>query len=294
MIRLVVKQNNSTINEFKFTESPVSIGRETTSNVFLADRAVSKKHAQLFTTEDSKWMVEDLKARNKTYLNGQPIKKVAIKTGDCIAIADFAIEIHLEDDTDTVQTAHPADTIQLEATLATPSHEILIRKPDASHAPAMRLAAKRLSDFSQATETISEVSNLEELLSALLDVTLKQFSAYHCWCAMREQPTGPMTYHTGKRRDGKAVEFDEINLNQKINEAVDKGQSMVLPRVSAQIEEKERIRSALIASITRHQGCFGIIYIDNAMIQEHYSLSDLDYLMLLAIHTASVLKRLLS
>ncbi len=64
--------------------------------------------------------------------------------------------------------------------------------------------------------------------------------------------------------------------------------------VTAQIKEKERICSALIASITRRQGCFGIIYIDNAMIQEHYSLSDLDYLMLLAIHTASVLKRLLS
>jgi hypothetical protein len=27
------------------------------------------------------------------------------------------------------------------------------------------------------------------------------------------------------------------------------------------------------------------------MIQEHYSLSDLDYLMLIAMHTAAILKR---
>jgi hypothetical protein len=37
-------------------------------------------------------------------------------------------------------------------------------------------------------------------------------------------------------------------------------------------------------------GCFGAIYIDNATDHEHYTLSDLDYLMLLSIHTATVLK----
>jgi hypothetical protein len=37
-------------------------------------------------------------------------------------------------------------------------------------------------------------------------------------------------------------------------------------------------------------GCFGVIYIDNDKDQEPYSLSDLDYLMLLAIHTAAILE----
>ena len=34
-----------------------------------------------------------------------------------------------------------------------------------------------------------------------------------------------------------------------------------------------------------------VIYIDNAMIHDHYTLGDLDYLMLVAMHTAAVLKR---
>jgi hypothetical protein len=157
----------------------------------------------------------------------------------------------------------------------------------------MRLAAKRLTDFSQATEAISGANNIEQLLLTLLDITLKQFSAFHTWCALREQPSGPMTYHAGKRRDGGAVDLSQIKLSDKINQAVEKGQSLVLPRVAADIEEKERIRSAMIAAVRRPVGCYGVLYVDNAMIHEHYSLSDLDYLMLLAMHTAASLRKLL-
>jgi GAF domain-containing protein len=103
-----------------------------------------------------------------------------------------------------------------------------------------------------------------------------------------------MIYQTGKRRDGRTVELKDLILSDKIAQAIERKQSLVLPRVSAQIEDKERLRSALIAPIIRSTGCFGIIYADNAMIHDHYSLSDLDYLMLLAMHTASVLKRFLN
>jgi GAF domain-containing protein len=46
----------------------------------------------------------------------------------------------------------------------------------------------------------------------------------------------------------------------------------------------------MIAPVTGASGCFGVLYIDNDRTQEQYSLSDLDYLMLLAIHTAAVLE----
>jgi len=157
----------------------------------------------------------------------------------------------------------------------------------------MRLAARRLTDFSKATERIFETGGLDELLLTLLDITLEQFSAYHVWCALRKQPAGPMTCHGGKRRDGAPVQLNELQLSQKITQAVEKGQYFVLPSVSAQVEAKGRIRSAMVAAIMRPTGCFGVLYVDNAMIHEHYSLSDLDYLMLIAMHTAAIMKRFL-
>ena len=103
-----------------------------------------------------------------------------------------------------------------------------------------------------------------------------------------------MTYHAGKRRDGKSVDLNELNLADKINQAVERAQSLVMPRVAADLEEKDRIRSALIAAICGPSGCYGVIYMDNTMIHDHYTLGDLDYLMLVAMHTAAVLKRFVS
>lgn len=293
-MHLVVKQNNDTINELRFNEGPVYIGRRSNSQVVLPDKSVSKQHAVIFVTDDSKWMVEDLDSVNKTYLNDEEIHKAELKTGDVLRITDFTIEISLEsDEPDNSETIRSGDTFSMHATLATPPHEIVVRKPDAGHAPAMRLPAKRLSDFSHATETICEVETLDKLLESLMDIMSRQFSAFHVWCALREQPIGPMTYQMGKRRDGRNVELSNLMLKDKIDQVVERGQSLVLPRVSAKLEEKERIRSAIIVAIMRHSGCYGVLYVDNAMLHDHYSLSDLDYLMLLSIHIASVLKKLL-
>ncbi len=289
-MRLVVKRNNQTVNEFQFDKGPVYIGRHTHSQVFLSDRAVSRQHAVIFSTEDGKWTVEDLDSANKTYLNDEAIHKAEIKTGDCLRITDFTIEISLEDGAGTDEKpVQLEDTLDLEATLATPPHEIIVRKTDPAHAPAMRLPAKRITDFSQATQAISKASGIDEVLSALLSIASRQFSAFHIWCALRSQPTGPMTSHAGKKRDSSVVELSEIELHEKITQAVEKGQFLVLPRVTAQIEE-EKIRSAMIAPIIGSTGCLGVLYVDNALDHEHYSLSDLDYLMLIAIHTASVLE----
>jgi len=290
-MRMVVKQKDGNTKEFHFTEGPISIGRGADSQVFLPDKAVSRKHAVVHVANDGTWTLEDLGSSNKTFLNDKAITKAQIKHGDCLRITDFTIDIALEDDVVEDVAAQPEDTLQLEAALTTPKHETVVRRPDAQHAPAMRLAAGRLTDFSTASQAIFDAEDMDQLLLTLLDVTMKQFDAYHVWSALRTQADGPMTCHGGKRRDGSAVQLNELLLSDKITQAVEKGQFVVLPRVSAQMEAKERIRSAMIASIMRPGGCFGVLYVDNAMVHEHYSLSDLDYLMLIAMHTAAILKK---
>jgi pSer/pThr/pTyr-binding forkhead associated (FHA) protein len=290
---LVLRQKDGTAREFQFKEGPISIGRAVESQVFLPDRAVSRKHAIIQSTSDGKWMVEDLDSSSKTYLNDTAIHKAEIKHGDHLRITDFTIEVILEETVEAESSIHLEDTVHLEASLAIPPHETVIRKPDAGHAPAMRLPAKRLMDFSAAAERIGETGGLDALLATLLDITLEQFEACHVWCALRKQPTGPMIYHGGKKRDGKPVELGQIKLKEKITQAVEKGQFLVMPRVSAQIEEEDAIRSGMIAAIMRPNGCFGVLYVDNSMKEKHYSLSDLDYLMLVAMHTAAIMKKFL-
>ena len=293
-MRLVVKRNGQTVNAFQFDRGPVYIGRHERSQVFLPDRAVSRQHAAISTTQEGKWVVEDLDSANKTYLNDKAIHKAEIKTGDCIRIADFTIEVNLEAETDA------GKSIRLEDTLVTASQkasalpkesarEMIVRKPDAKHAPDIRLPAKRVKDFMQATEAICKANGLDVLVKVLLDIALRQFSGYHSWCALRNQSAGPMTCHAGKTRDGRGVNLNNLKLSEKITEAIETGQFLLVPQVSAPTEE-DKIRSALIAPIMDPTGCFGVLYVDNSMDHEYFSMSDLDYLMLLAIHTAAIVE----
>ncbi|MCU0914405.1 MAG: FHA domain-containing protein [Planctomycetes bacterium] len=293
-MRLVLKQKDGETKEYRFAQGPIQIGRAADCHISLPDRTISRKHAVLTCDDEGLWHVEDLGSANKTYLNGEAVRTSGIKSGDSIRITDFTLEVDVGEQAAPADSSQFEDTLNLEAGLATPTHETVVRKPDAGHAPAMRLPAKRLSDFSQACDTICRAKNLEELLVALLNLGLKQFSAFHTWCALREQPNGPMTYHAGKRRDGSTVELSEIKLADKINQAVERSQSLVMPRVAADVEEKARIRSALIAAIAGPAGCYGVIYVDNAMVHDHYTLGDLDYLMLVATHTAAVLSKFLT
>ena len=296
-MRLAVKQGDTIVSEFQFGRGPIYIGRHKNSQVFLSHRAVSRQHAVMFQQQNGKWVIEDLDSANKTYLNDEAIHKSHVRSGDGIRIVDFVIEVDLEKDLDAERPIDLEDTLSktaynLEASLGGAAQEFVVRQAGAAHAPAIRLPAKRLTDFSAATEAIGKADNPDELLLTLLDIALEQFEAHRTWCALRNQPAGPMTSHVGKQYEGRGVELSEIKLSEKITEAVEKGQCLVLPRVSGKIEKEEGIRSAMIVTIMRSAGCFGVIYIDNAMDHSHYSLSDLDYLMLVAIHTASVLEKL--
>lgn len=291
-MRMLLRQKDGTTREFQFAKGPISLGRGANSNVFLPDKAVSRQHAVINSTEDNKWEIEDLDSASKTYLNDEAVHKAALKHGDSIRITDFIIDIVMEEAISEDDKAMQLDdTMHLEAALAIPPHETVVRKPDAGHAPAMRLAARRLTDFSQAAETIVSAESIDSMLLSLLDIMLEQFSAAHVWSALRTSPTGPMTCHGGKKKDGSPVDLSKLKLQQKITQVVDKGQFLVLPRVSAQLEEEEAIRSALIAAILRPNGCYGVLYVDNGMKDKHYSLSDLDYLMLISMHTAAVMKK---
>ena len=293
-MRLVVRRNGQVVKEFQFGKGPVYIGRHPNSHVYLPDRAVSRQHAAIFATPDGKWTVQDLDSANKTYLNGREIHKTQIKTGDHLRIIDFDIDIDLETEAEEEEPVHLEDTLVPPArktpSLATePAREIITRKPDDESAPDITLPAKRVQDFLQATEIICKTSGPDEVLKAVLKVTLKQFNAYRSWAALRNIPEGPMTSHAGLSRDGKAVELNNLKLNKKIIHAVDEKEFLLVPQVSSVVKD-DKICSAMIAPIIDPDGCFGVLYVDNAANQQSYNLSDLDYLMLLAIHTAAIVE----
>jgi pSer/pThr/pTyr-binding forkhead associated (FHA) protein len=251
---------------------------------------VSRQHAAIFANQDGEWVLEDLDSANKTFLNGKAIHKAPIKAGDRINIGDFEIEVTI--DADTGEQINLDDTLvpthsKPRAEPVSPSREIIIRKPDVERAPDVQLPAMRVKDFLQATEVICKSNGPDEVIKTLLAITLTQLRAHNRWCALRAMPEGPMTFHAGKSSDGGVLELGGIKLHKKISHAVENQEFLLFPRVTSQ---DGKTYSAMIAPIIDLSGCFGVLYLDNAGEKRYYTLSDLDYLMLLTIHTAAIVE----
>jgi len=290
-MRLVVKQSDRTVKEFQFTDGPIHIGRQSSNHISLPDRMVSKQHAKIFT-DDGEWLIEDLGSANKTYLNDEAIQKAEIKNGDSIRIADFTIEVDIEsglDDAGPDESAELGDTLTATAT----GPQIIIRKPGAESAPRIRFPAERAVDFLQATQAIARADSVDKVLLVLLNILKKQFDANQFWCALRGQAGGPMACHAGRQRGGSEIQMDELKHDEKITEAIEKNQFMLFlfSKIPGQ-DQKDHVRSVLIGPLLSPAGCFGVLYVNNTFRDDHYSLDDLDYLMMLAIHTATVLENL--
>ena len=70
------------------SEKPMIIGRERSSDIWLADAAVSRRHAQLQLTNEGKWSLQDLGSENGTFVNGHQIEYAILNDGDSIRIGD--------------------------------------------------------------------------------------------------------------------------------------------------------------------------------------------------------------
>jgi len=80
---------------------PISIGRETSCGIVLADRTVSRQHATLSwtaptTQEPGSWRLEDLGSSGGTFVNGMrlsPGKTLPLQHGDQIQIAPWNFDV---------------------------------------------------------------------------------------------------------------------------------------------------------------------------------------------------------
>jgi len=291
-MRLLVSLGGSTINELKFDRGPIYIGRQMGSQVFLPDKAVSRQHTVLYTTKDGTWIVEDLNSANKTYLNEKAIHKNEVKNGDVIHIADFTIRVSLDkEDEDQNRMVEMEETaIDTETQIRRELHTV-DRVPQALDAPPVRFPAHRIEQFCQAMLGICAVKTLPELHQALIDLLLSQFSGLNAWVCLRSGLSGKMEITAGKKLTTESVDRLNLAVPRSLDEVLEKHKYMLVHQLPRQIANRG-VRSVIIAPILFEKGCFGALYVENSTEHPHYSLPDLDYLMLIAVYTGLVIHKL--
>ena len=80
-------------SRFLVDQDEVVIGRDPSSDIFLDDITVSRKHAKV--RKKSEFLVEDLNSLNGTYLNAKSISKSSLSTGDELQVGKYRLTFFL-------------------------------------------------------------------------------------------------------------------------------------------------------------------------------------------------------
>jgi len=283
-MRLVIKKSGELIKEATFNEGPIYLGRQMTNKVHLPDVSVSRQHAVITGPENNQWAIEDLDSANKTYLNDQAIHKSPLNDGDVVRISDFTIEVFMNDTITKESDLGMADTM----TTKIHAPDKIIRRYTEIDSPDIRMIPKRAEHYSIATPAIFNTKDKQDLLDTLAGLVFKQFDPFHVWISFGSDPVSP-DLSVGRKKTGQPVKLDDFMFCQHIKESVKKKKNILVPLVPRD-NNPQRIRSAIVAPILHGNEYLGVIYADNALKKVHYSLTDLDYLMLLAVQTAVKIK----
>ncbi|HJR18086.1 MAG TPA: DUF3662 and FHA domain-containing protein [Actinomycetota bacterium] len=78
---------------YPLAKDVLTIGRLDTGDIVLSDPGVSRKHAEV-RREGDEWVVVDLSSTNGTLVNGQPVRRHRLASGDRIEVGETTIEFH--------------------------------------------------------------------------------------------------------------------------------------------------------------------------------------------------------
>lgn len=87
---LIAQRGPNTGARFLLDADEVSVGRHPSSDIFLDDVTVSRRHA-VFRRTDVGFAVQDVGSLNGTYLNGGLIDSTVLRTGDEVQIGKFRL-----------------------------------------------------------------------------------------------------------------------------------------------------------------------------------------------------------
>jgi phosphoserine phosphatase RsbU/P len=92
-LRVRVQTAEGSRSEYALDGSEMVIGRALNAAIVIADSRVSRQHARL-VLRDGGWWVEDLGARNRTLLNGVPLRQLQpLRAGDRLDVGDAVLRL---------------------------------------------------------------------------------------------------------------------------------------------------------------------------------------------------------
>ena len=112
MIKILLQYKQKVLKTFEIDKDKITIGRLESSDIYINNPAVSKRHARIIKDHDN-YLVEDLKSTNGIYLNKTRITKGYLKDNDVIAIGKHKLLVNIETENNKKPDHSPTGNIMM-------------------------------------------------------------------------------------------------------------------------------------------------------------------------------------
>ena len=259
-----------------------TLGRGTGSDVVIPDYSMSRQHARIFWAED-RWQLEDLGARNGTFLNGTRLEGPRpLSGGDMIRLGGTTIHVEMPG-----QASRGRGSDGGTGALGTSIFRSVstLNLDNLEGAAPGRIAArlKALNEFHRA---MAEPIALDALLERLLNQLFGALQAEEGLVLLR-QPDGTFATAASRRMPGARGEL--VVSRRLIVEVVEKDAAALVTDLD--VDERftgaesiigSGIRSILAAPISDGLGCVGMVAVYSRASVRRFGEEDLELLVSLA------------
>ncbi len=200
MAFLQLVKGNRPGQRFHLRSARIVLGRHPSCEIVLDESLISRQHAQIFNRHGD-FFLEDLRSRNRTYLNGTPIdSRTLLNNGDEVKIGDVVFQFFhalanvpaatAADETPTLArpvgrakpNPMPANINKVPADDASKDPDMqsstIMMKLDAKSAPSLRLGIKpeaKLRAILEISNALANTLELDDVLHTLLAGLFKVF-----------------------------------------------------------------------------------------------------------------------
>lgn len=135
MAKMILSMDGLVLKEIPLTKERMTLGRKPHNDIQIDNLAISGEHAAIVTILNDSFL-EDLNSTNGTLVNGQPIKKHFLKSGDVVELGKYKLKYIAEQPAQVAEAADFEKTMVMRPNMVRPAPA-----PEAAPAPAAAPAA---------------------------------------------------------------------------------------------------------------------------------------------------------
>jgi signal transduction histidine kinase len=195
--RLFVIKGADEGKQFDLTGDHVSVGRDANNRVRLHDTEVSRRHAE-FRQVEGGYVVVDVGSANGTYVNNQKVQEALLQAGDQVVFGQTTLVYGSgggEAATDKTDLAEKISMITRQdvelssaiiKTIGEAEGSRILAQPDQG-SPWLKTALANLAIMYEASQAVSHILDLGELLDRILELIFRSIEADR-GCVMLRHP----------------------------------------------------------------------------------------------------------